>query len=767
MPGRIEDQRLLTGQGRYADDWSLLGQTYAAFLRADRAHAEIVGIDVAAALSAAGVLAVLTGADMAAAGTKSLPTRVAVKGRGGKPLIKPSRPSLALEKVRFVGEPVALVVAETLAQAQDALELIEVNYRDLPIVTNASAALASEAPGLHREAPDNCVLDYETGDEAATEAAFAVAKRVVRVTLDNTRVVANPMEPRSFLASFDPETRHFTVYSCTQGLNNLRNQLQEVMALEDGRLTVIAEDVGGGFGVRSNAYPEYIAVMVAAQRINRPVKWTATRSETFLGDDQARDVISSGELALDADGHFLALRFSFLFNLGAYLTQTGPVLATVGVTACLTGVYDVPIAYSRARLALTNTPPCSAYRGAGRPIMSYLLERLVDEAAVVLDIDPAELRRSNLIANTAFPYRLANSVTYDCGDFQGILTKSLLLADWNGFQARRNESQRRGRLRGRGIATYIEATAGGNTPSDQVELRFGPEGRITLYVTSHSQGQGHETTFAQVVGETLGIDPARVRLRSGDPSVPLVGNSTGGSRTLVGVGSSLLLAARTVIERALPFAAEHLEVADGDLEFIGGTYRIKGTDRSVTLSMLAIGLANRSPHPFDVRTEIRSGATYPNGCHIAEVEIDPETGETEIERYIAVDDVGNIIHPQIVEGQVMGGLAQGAGQVFGERAVFDPETGQLLSGSFMDYPMPRAGLVRGLVLKDHPVPTETNLLGAKGVGEAGVTGSLPTLMNAVADAMRSAGVAHFDMPATPMRVWQALSESSIRASVLS
>jgi len=757
--GRIEDDRLLTGRGRYAADWHAAGEVHAAFLRSDRAHAQIGAIDVSGALAAPGVLGVLRGADLLAAGARSLPTRLAISGRDGKALIKPPRYALAHEKVRFVGEPLAVVVAETAAQAQDALELIGVDYSELPVVTSAEAALRPGAPQLHAEAPGNSVFDHASGDEAATGAAFLAAHRVVRLALDNTRVIGNPMEPRSFLACFDAARGHFTVHSPTQGLNNLREQLRTALGLDEGRITAIAEDVGGGFGLRSNAYPEYIAVMAAARAFSRPVRWTASRSETFLADDQARDVASVGELALDRDGRFLAMRFSFLVNLGAYLTQTGPMISTQGITACLTGVYAVPAAHARIRLALSNTAPCCAYRGAGRPIMSYMVERLVDQAAVELGADPAELRRRNLVRRDAFPYRTANGTSYDCGDFEGCLDKALAAADWDGFAARRKEASSRGALRGRGIATYIEATGAGNVPSDQVELRFGADAGITLHVVSHSQGQGHETSFAQVVGRILGTDPARVALRCCDPAVPLVGNSTGGSRTIVGVGSALALASRKVIEAGMPHAAEHLEASAADIEFAEGAYRIKGTDRALALADLARKLATQgAPHPLDVRAELRSGATFPNGCHVAEVEIDPETGEAGIRSYVAVDDAGNLIHPQIVEGQMMGGLTQGAGQVFGERAIYDPETGQLLSGSFMDYPMPRAVLVDGLVLEDHPVPTASNLLGAKGIGEAGVTGALPALMNAVADALRSAGVLHFDLPATPLRVWQALNQ---------
>lgn len=758
MRGRLEDARLLTGQGRYAADWRMAGEAHAAFLRADRAHADIESIDLGAALAAPGVLGVLRGEDLLAAGVRSLPTRLAVNGRDGRPLARPPRYGLAHKRVRFVGEPVAVVVAETAAQAQDAADLIGVDYRERDVVTTGAAALAPGAPSLHDEAPDNCVLDYGAGNEAATQAAFAEAHRVVRVSLHNTRVIGNPMEPRAFLASFDAAAGRFTVHSPTQGLNNLREQLCAAMGLEASRIVALAEEVGGGFGLRSNAYPEYVAVMAAARAFGRPVRWTASRSETFLADDQARDVASDAELALGRDDRFLAMRFSFLVNLGAYLTQTGPFISTQGIVACLTGVYDVPAAYARIRLGLSNTAPCSAYRGAGRPVMSYALERLVDQAALELGVDPAALRRNNLVRRKSFPYKTANGTTYDCGDFEGCLDRALHAADWAGFAARRKDAAARGRLLGRGIAAYIEATGAGQAPSDQVELRFDAAGGLALHAVSHSQGQGHETSFAAVLSGSLGIDASHVRLRSCDPAVPLTGNSTGGSRTMVGVGSVLVHAARKAIEAGLQHAAEYLEVAAADIEFAEGAYRVKGTDRAVTFAELVrrLGAGGAAPHPLDVRAELKTGATYPNGCHVAEVEIDPETGSAEILRYVAVDDGGNLVHPQIVEGQMMGGLTQGAGQVFGERAVYDPASGQLLSGSFMDYPMPRAVLVEGLLLEDHPVPTAANALGAKGIGEAGVTGALPCLMNAVADALRAAGVPHFDLPATPLRVWEAL-----------
>ena len=755
MKGRLEDRRLLTGQGRFISDWNFPNQAYAAFLRSDRAHAEIRGIDVSAALKAPGVLAVLTGKDVAEAGYKSIPTNLAVKDRAGEPLKKPPRPVLAQGKVRHVGECVACVVAESAHAAQDAAELVAVEYKDLPAVTIAEKALQPGAPQLHAELPGNLSFDWAAGDEAATEAAFRSAARVVKLALDNPRMVGNPMEPRACAATYDAATGKYALYACTQGTAGMRSQLVHTMGIPDDKIDVIAEDVGGGFGVRFNMYPEYCAVLLAAKKIGRAVKWTGSRSEVFLSDEQGRDVVSTSELALDASGKFLAMRFAYTADLGAYLAPTGPFINTQGVVACLTGVYDVPAACARVRLAVTNKAPGAAYRGAGRPVMSYMIERLVEQAAFELKVDPAELRRKNLVTKDRFPYKAANGNTYDCGDFEGVLADALAASDWAGFAARRAQSAALGKLRGRGMAAYIEASGGGFAPSDQVELRFGSGGEVTMYAVSHSHGQGHETSYAQVVSAVLGVPIERFRLRNGDPAVRLVGNATGGSRSLLGVGSVMQIAAKQVVEKGLALASKDLEAAAADIEFSEGTYRIKGTDRAVALLALAKKYAGTA-QALDVRTEGKFGVTFPNGCHVAEVEIEPETGSAEIVKFTAVDDAGNIVNHPIVEGQMQGGITQGAGQVFGERLIYDSETGQLLTGSFMDYAMPRAGLVDGLTLRGHPVPTATNPLGAKGVGEAGVSGSLPALMNAVLDALRQAGVTHFDLPATPDRIWRVI-----------
>jgi carbon-monoxide dehydrogenase large subunit len=752
--GRLEDARMLTGRGRYASDWQLAGQAYGHFVRSDRAHAEIVSIEKEKAMQIPGVLAVLTGADVAAAGLQPLPAAAPMKGRGGAEQLVTRRPALAQGRVRYVGDPVALVLAERAELAQDAAEVVAVEYRDLPAVVDARAALAPGAPQLHENIPGNLLLDFAGGDEAATKAAFERAVRIVRLTSYHTRVVGNPMEPRAATGVYDAASGIYYLYACTQGATGMRGQMASVLGVPPEKIRVVAEEVGGGFGVRFNIYPEYCALLLAAKRLGRPVKWAGTRSEVFIADEQARDIVHQGEMALDASGRILGMRFEFTCNLGAYLAFTGSFVNTVNLVNVASGVYDVRAVHVQSKLVVTNTVPTAAYRGAGRPVSSYAIERLVDQAAWELGMDAAEFRRRNLVPKEKFPYKIVTGFEYDCGDFEGVLDKALKAAEWTSFEERKNQAKRRGKLRGRGIATYIEASgAGGFAPYDQVQLSWDDEARITLRATSHSHGQGHETTYAQIVSGVLGVPMESIRLRSADPDMNMVGNPTGGSRSLFGVGSVVLLASQEVVKRGLALAAEALEAAVADIEFVQGKYRIKGTDRQVDL----ISLVKKHPRVLDVDLKDRKvGATYPNGCHIAEVEIEPETGAAEIVRYVACDDVGNIINHQIVEGQMQGGITQGAGHVFGEQAVYDRDSGQLLNGSFMDYPMPRAVLVNNLTVIDHPVPTKTNPLGAKGVGEAGVTGSMPCLMNAVMDALRQAGVAHFDMPASPHRIWSAL-----------
>jgi len=750
LKGRLEDDRMLTGRGKYVSDWNLPRQAYGHFVRSDRAHADILSVDTAAARAHPGVLAVFTGEDIKGE-LKSLPCALPVKGRGGMELINPGRPALAQGRVRFTGDAVALVVAESAVAAADAAELVNIEYRDRDAVVAAQDAVKSGAALVHDAVPGNLVMDYESGDDAGSKAAFSKAARVIELEVDISRVVGNPMEPRACLAVFTNGQYH--LYACTQGAAIMRNQLSAVLGVPPEEIRVIAEEVGGGFGVRFNVYPEYCAMLFAAKKLGRPVKWTGTRSEVFLADEQARDVRSKGALALDSQGKILGMRFDMLANLGAYLAPTGPFINTIGIVNCLSGVYDVPASYARIRLALTNTAPMAAYRGAGRPVMSYALERLVEHAARELKMDPAEFRRRNFIRQ--FPYKIAAGFEYDSGDFAGVMDKALAANDWKGFAARQAQSRRSGKLRGRGMSTYIEATGAGFAPQDQIEMKWGADGSLTMFAPTHNHGQGHETTYAQLVSGVLGIPMEKIRLRTAGPDFYITGNATGGSRSLLAVGGVIFLGAQELVKKGMALAAEALEAAQADIEFAAGEYRIKGTDRKISIQELAA----REPGKLDLAYSNKFGACFPNGCHIAEVEITPETGEAQVVSYVACDDAGNIINHQIVEGQVQGGLAQGAGQVFDEIAVYD-EAGQLLTGSFMDYAMPRPGGVGGLQLLEHPVPTKLNPLGAKGVGEAGVTGSLPALMNAVVDALGQ----HFEMPATPRRLWEALQKAHRRAA---
>ncbi|HXU42758.1 MAG TPA: xanthine dehydrogenase family protein molybdopterin-binding subunit [Burkholderiales bacterium] len=754
MKGRLEDDRMLTGRGRYVSDWTLPRQAYGHFIRSDHPHAKIVSVQKEDALQCQGVIAVITGADLVQAGLKPIPAAAPFKWQDGSDQRLAQRLSLAHEVVRHVGEPVALIVAETAAQAQDAAEAVVVEYEDLPAVTTAEQAMRAGAPQLHPGAPGNLVLDFVGGDEAATNAAFARAAKVVKLDAYHSRVIGNPMEPRAAMGSYDAAKDLYFLHATTQGVGPMRGQLSAVLGVPPEKIRVVAEEVGGGFGVRFNAYPEYGALLHAAKKLGRPVKWVGTRSEVFLGDEQARDIVHTAEMALDANGRILGMRFDYLSNMGAYVVFTGAVVNTLGLVNVNCGVYDVQAVHVRGRLVLTNTVPTAAYRGAGRPVASYAIERLVDEAARELRLDPAEFRRRNMIPPARMPYKLVGGFEYDSGDFEAVMNKALSASHWKSFDERKARSLAQGKLRGRGVATYIEMTApGGFAPHDQALINWEPDGSVTLRTASHNHGQGHETTFAQIVSRVLGVPVSRIRLRTSEPEYNLVANPTGGSRTLHGLGSAMHWASQEIVKTGMNLAADHLESAVQDIEFERGTYGIKGTDRKVRIEELAKIHPGKLDLDFTGRPKV--GATFPNGCHIAEVEIDPETGECDIVSYVACDDVGNIINHQIVEGQMQGGVTQGAGHIFLEQGVYD-SAGQLLTGSFMDYAMPRAGLVGGLTVTDHAVPTGTNPLGAKGVGEGGVTGSMPALMNAVMDALHSAGVRHFDMPASPRRVWQAL-----------
>src|SRR6267154_2311300 len=760
---RREDARLLEGKGRYSADWNLPGQLYAFFLRSDRAHAEIVSTDVAAATARPGVHLVLSGADYAASGWKSLPGGVTYEGVGGQKQKKPFWPALAHNKVHYGGQPVALVVAESAALAQDAAEEIVVEYRDLPAAIGFEAATRPGAKQLHEDIPGNLAFEYETGDAAAVRAAFAAAALKTRLTVRSQRLVGNPIEPRAFLASFDSGSGVFTVYSPSQGLNGMRGFLAAATGLPGEKIRVVTELVGGSFGIRSYSYAEHVAVMLAAQRLGRPVKWVATRSEIFLSDNQGRGLTLAGELALDRDGNFLALRFDDCADLGAYSTPFGPQIGSRNITITMGGVYRIPAMHAHTRCAYSNAVPVSAYRGAGRPDIACAIERLVDRAAAEHGFDPIALRRRNFIPPEAMPYKTANGTTYDCGEFENVMDKALELADWRGFPERRERSKREGRLRGIGIATFLEASAAGLAPKDQAFARFDKAGILHVSCVSQSTGQGHETAFVRILCEGLGVtEPERIRIHEGDPDLPVVGNGTGGSRSLYGAGSAVKLLVPKLIATASPHAAAALGAEASTVEYRGGAFH--ASRKSVGFFDLAQRLAGSSPHPMDCVAEGTFGATFPNGCHIAEVEIDPETGITDVVNYATVDDIGNVVDHTSVEGQVHGGVLQGVGQVLAEHAIYDPDTGQLLAGSFMDYPMPRADWMRAIRCDEHPVPTKANALGAKGVGESGTSGALGATMNAILDAVRPAGIRDLDMPVTPDRLWRALREARNKAA---
>jgi aerobic carbon-monoxide dehydrogenase large subunit len=758
--GRREDFRLVTGQGRYTSDWSLPNQAYGHFLRADRAHAEIRSIDIAEAHAMPGVLAVLTGDDIAKAGYKSPPPMVQYPGKAGMKLRHPARPVLARGRVRHVGEEVALVVAETAAQAQDAAEAIMVDYRDLPSVVDAADAVKDGAPLLHDDVPGNVAFDYEYGDAAKTKAAFAGAVHVVKLTLDAQRIVGNPMEPKACLATYDAASDTYEVYAPSQGMSMMQGGLAAVTGVPFPQIRAHAYDVGGGFGIRGGPYPEYAALMLASKLVGRPVKWVGTRAETFLSDYHARAAVMTGELALDKDGNFLAVRYYWLADLGAYPTPVGSFINTLAATSQAVNLYRIPAVYGLHRLAVTNTTPTTAYRGATRPNVSYITERLVGEASRVTGIDPVEIRRRNVIAKEAFPYKTPLGTPFDSGDPPGLLTKLVEATDIAGFARRREEAKSRGRLRGLGVAMFIEPSGGGG-PKEEVAIKFGSNGDASIYSQVGPSGQGNETAYPEIVAGVFGIDPERVSMPVGDREIAsLQGMGSIGSRSAMSHGSAFLVAAREVVKKGMELAAKDLEVSASDIVFEEGKYRVAGTDLSVGFSEIAKKYAASPERPLDVKTDIPSPMAFPSGAHIAEVEIDPETGVLDLLSYVAVDDCGNQINPTIVAGQVHGGIMQGIGQAIGEHCVYDRETGQLLSGSFMDYFMPHAFDLPEMTLYDHGVPSPNNALGAKGAGEAGTTGAVPTIANAVHDALAPLGIHHLDMPYSPHRLWQAIHKAN-------
>ncbi len=749
---RSEDARFVTGHGRFTDDIAVPGAAVGLFVRSPHAHAAIRAIDTATAARAPGVVGLVTGADLAADGIGTLPCEIPLKNRDGSPMAQPPRPALAQGRVRHVGDPIALIVAGTLDEARDAAERLEVDYEPLPAVVDPAGAVADGAPVLWPEAPGNIAFDWAMGDPAEADRAFSAAAHVVALDLVNNRVVANPIETRGCLAAFDPEAGRFTLHVSSQGVHALKDILAEdIFRLPADRFHVLTPDVGGAFGVKMFMYPEYVAALYAARRLGRPVRWVADRSEGFVSDDHGRDQVGRAELALDADGHFLALRVSSLANMGAYLSSYAPFIPTAGSTPMLSGLYTVKAVHARIRGVYTNTQPVDAYRGAGRPEAAYIVERLVDAAARRLGIDPAELRRRNFVPSHAMPYRTATGETFDSGDFARNLADALALADRDGFPERRRAARARGKLRGLGMATYVEASAGGS--SESAVVRVDTAGAVTVSVGTQSSGQGHETSFQQIVAEHLGVPAEGIVVVTGDSDRVARGGGTAGSRSLTVGGAAIAEAALKVQEQARAKAAELMEAATADIALERGRFTIVGTDRSLSLAEVAATMDGDPALEDSGRFKPR-GATYPNGAHVCEIEIDLETGEPEVVRYTVVDDVGRVMYPLLLEGQVHGGVAQGIGQALHEHTVFDAETGQLLTGSFLDYAMPRAAHLPFLTFRANEVPCATNPLGVKGAGEAGAIGAPPAVINAVIDALSGHGVAHVDMPARAETLWR-------------
>jgi aerobic carbon-monoxide dehydrogenase large subunit len=759
---RVEDPKLLKGEGRYTDDVNVAGQAHAYVVRSRHAHGTIRKVDVAAACKQPGVLGAYSAADLAAAGVNPIKCGMMVQGRDGKPWLTPPRPVLAAGKVRFSGEAVALVVAETATVASEAAELIAVDYEELPGVVSAAAALASGAPALWDEAPDNVAFLWRKGEEAAIAASIAQAAHVTRLAFAVSRVAAAPLEPRVAMGLVESDGT-LVLHTSHQSPYQLRNALAPLIGAAPERLRVVAGDVGGSFGMKAGVHPEEVLVLFAARRLGRPVRWVGDRGEGFLADDHARDIAITAELALDRDGRFMALRVRQNVNIGAYLS--GRSLAPINNIGGIAGVYRTPAILAEIYGVFTNTAVTAPYRGAGRPEATYTIERLIDAAAAELGIAPFELRRRNLVPAEAMPFKTALTFTYDCGDFAANMGAAARLADLEGFPARREAAARRGRLRGLGIANPIEVAGGpfGRPGKDVSELRVAADGAIVLTAGAMSTGQGLETAFAQLVADRLGVPLEAVSYRQGETDALPAGRGSGGSSALCVGGTAVSIALDRVIEAGKRLAGELLEAASADIELTEGRFRVAGTDRSVTLAEAAALAEDPRRCPPDMPRGLAAigeyqptDVTFPNGCHICEVDIDPETGQVAIVAYSLVEDVGRVINPMLVEGQVHGGIAQGIGQALGEAVVYEPASGQLLTASFMDYAMPRAGDLGAIALETRSVPTAVNPLGVKGVGEAGTVGALAATMNAVCDALAPLGIRHLDMPASPQRVWAAI-----------
>lgn len=763
---RKEDPILVQGYGRYTDDVNLFDQAYAVMVRSSVAHGVIKSIDTEPARNMLGVLAVYTAADLDAAGYNGIKCIVEFPNRDGSPIRKPERKALAGDKVRFVGDPVAVVIAETLAVAEEAAEAVVVDFEHLPVVTNVKEAYAPGAPQLYDDIPNNLVLDFHYGDSKKVATAFAKAAHVIRLDLINNRLVVAAMEPRGLIASYDKDADRWTVNIGCQGVFGMRKNLAEIMGVSAEKMHILTGNVGGSFGMKAQVYPEYVCVLHAAREIGRPIKWIDSRLGSFVSDQHGRDHEFTVELALNKNGKFLATRATGFGNMGAYLSSVGPIPATRNIVRNMVSVYQVPLMEVSTKCVVTNTTTVSAYRGAGRPEANYYMERLIDKAAWEIGIDRIELRRRNLIPTKKIPFKAASGETYDSGDFPGIFEDAITMADIAGFARRRAESRSRGRLRGLGVGCYLEVTA---PPNPEVGgISFAADGTVKLITGTLDYGQGHATPFSQILADRLGIPFESIQLVQGDSDQLIAGGGTGGSRSMYASGQAIAEASDQVIAKGRKIAAEILEAGESGIEFRGGRFLVAGTDQSVSILHLANILRDGRKMPQGVPTSLDvSHATqpipssYPNGVHVAEVEIDPEVGTVDVVAYLMVNDFGAIINPLLVEGQCHGGVMQGIGQALIENTVYD-DTGQPLTGSFMDYAMPRAEHTPPFRFHSHPVPAKTNALGVKGCGEAGCAGSITSVMNAVCDALVEAGAKPIDMPATPDKVWQALAAARAR-----
>ncbi|HUK10980.1 MAG TPA: xanthine dehydrogenase family protein molybdopterin-binding subunit [Stellaceae bacterium] len=756
--GRVEDQALLTGHGRFHADTREEQTAAAVFVRSPHARALIRKIDTTAASKAPGVLAVFTGADMAAGGIQNIARVMPQKGRDGKPIIVPFRPALADRSVQHVGDAVVLVVAETQAAALDAAELVDVEYEPLPAVIDLHDAIAPGAPQLWPEAPGNVALDWGGPDDAdganarAIDALFAQAAHIARACVINQRIIVASMEPRGGTAAVDPVSGVVTLHAGSQGVSALQGQMIGVLGVEREKLRVVSGDVGGGFGMKSPSYPEYAAIIVAARRLGRPVRWSSTRAEAFLSDMQARDTVTEMTLAIDRNGRFLALRVDVLAAMGGYLSSQGAFISTVNFARCLPTMYDIPRIETRIRCVFTNTVPIGPYRGAGRPEANYAMERLIEEAARVTGIDSIELRRRNFIPPDRFPYRTALGAVIDGGEFAAMLDEARHLADTAGFARRRSQSEAAGKRRGLGISCFLEHAGG--QPQESAAVRFPGGDTLSLALAGGASGQGHRTLYRALAAELLGIPADRIVVEQGDTRLGVIGMGTVASRGVMTSGTATMRAVEIMLEKARKMAAQVLEAAESDIRYAGGVFEIAGTDRRIGLFDLA-GKAKALGESLDTLANVEVPQSFPNGCHVAEVEIDPETGVVRLLQYTAVDDCGRVLDPVMMEGQMHGAVAQGVGQALMEDAHYERDSGQLLAGTFMDYAMPRADDMPSFALASHPVPCRTNPLGVKGVGEAGTTGALAAVMNAIADAIPTEAGRRLDMPATPLKVWRA------------